>query len=1581
MRLTVAGHAGSPDLDVEVPDGARLGDLRPHLAAATGRPELALRAPGASVAVLAVDNAVLDDDQRTGRAPLVAGAVLRLGRGSPDPELHALRSPWHLAVVGGPDSGALVALEGAVEVGRPARVEVGGAVPVEEGRAPGEPGAPDAPGGGRGDRARGPVRPGRRRAGPGARGDRARGPARRGAPGVPVRRLDVDDRYASVRHVVVELRTGRRAGGATGPTVRDLGSHNGTVLLRAGGRGRPRRVGRRRRRLRRGDRVVLGGTVLEVRTRRDVERLRGWPEGITPDRNGPLTGGAPPVPRAGASTWLAGALGGVVFAVVTGSPSMLALAAVGPLTAVLGGLVDRAVGRRRRVRSGTPVRRGLPTGRRRPDRAVPDDRLPDDRLPEGRLPDDGLLGDGFRAPLASDLRTRALLAVHGGDDAGSARRRDGPTDGMARAPDDGRAGGIPPRDRPAHRAPVAVVGPRPAALAVSRLLVCAELTAAARDGRPVDVEVRPRTGAAEAWAWCAWVGASRSAPGSAPGPAPTVVVVDGAHDRSARESAGLAPGLPWPADRPAHDDRAHDRQPLVVVVEDDPARVPAWCRTRVQVHADGVAATVHGVADLRGDGDRTTADHRGGRAVSGVSTAWAQRQARLLAAVQQRTATGHGAAPPVAALPRAVALADLPGIPLPDEGAVLAAWEGAHGRRPGGLTAHLGAGADGPVLLDLVQDGPHALVAGTTGAGKSELLQTWVLSLALTCSPAALAILLVDYKGGAGLGACMRLPHVVGQVTDLDPSLAQRALTGLRAELRRRERLLAAHGAPDLASLRDRAPQEAPPSLLVVVDEFRALLDDLPGFVPGLLRVAAQGRSLGVHLLLATQRPGGAVGPDLRANLAVRVCLRVTDAADSLDVLDVPDAARIPPGLPGRALLRRGPGVPEPLQVALADARPSTAAEPVRRVVGARRPTGAQPAAVREAPGRVAVRDGPDLTQAWVAAAVAAARHAGLPAPDVPWLPALPTTVSWADLTAHTRTGERAGAWSHAASAGRDLPGDPEHRHAGPDAALAVALADEPAAQRRSVVAWPARDGGLLVVGAPGSGRTTTMQSLAARAAAQGWQVHTISAGTPVGLGPGTVSRTAGTWASTDDPRLMARLLTVLAGRPGAGPSGWNGTGGPTGADGGTGPTGADGTTGPTGAAGTTKPELGTGTTGPHLLLVDGLETVLEVLGTVARGRAADRLVELVRDGRRRGVCVAASSSPALPHAVAGLFGYRLVLRVGDAPAETMAGVPSDLAGGRRPPGRGVWLPPGACAEPGADGADGAGGPVLCQVAVPPPGEPGSTGRPTPQAAVRLLPLPHRVTLDDLARAGHVPALDTSAVPTPTVPAPATSAHPRSAVPIGLGGDDAGPVHLPVEGGALVVGPGGSGRSTALAVLAHGMLARGHEVLVVARDGPLRDLGEHRLPDRTCGFGAGRVDAVIDALRRDPDGHLRPDRRNRRVVVLVDDLDALEQLDPVAAARLVTAPPGGPGMPAAWSLVASAHTSAACVSFRGAIGALRTGRRGLVLTPQEPGSAEVFGVDLSWDVDVARPHDPGRGVVVLGRRTVPVQVAHPPGAA
>ncbi|MEO7371125.1 MAG: FtsK/SpoIIIE domain-containing protein, partial [Ilumatobacteraceae bacterium] len=196
---------------------------------------------------------------------------------------------------------------------------------------------------------------------------------------------------------------------------------------------------------------------------------------------------------------------------------------------------------------------------------------------------------------------------------------------------------------------------------------------------------------------------------------------------------------------------------------------------------------------------------------------------------------------------------------------------------------------------------------GTTGAGKSELLRTLVVGLAVGSSPEHLTFVLIDYKGGSTFDACARLPHVVGVVTDLDDHLASRALRSLHAELRRRERLLRGVGAADLAAYRRLAPDSVLPRLVVVIDEFAALVSEQPDFLHALVGIAQRGRSLGVHLILATQRPSGVISDDIRANTNLRLALRLHDAADAIDVVGDRAPAAIPRGLAGRAVMRLGP--------------------------------------------------------------------------------------------------------------------------------------------------------------------------------------------------------------------------------------------------------------------------------------------------------------------------------------------------------------------------------------------------------------------------------------------------------------------------------------------------------------------------------------------------------------------------------------------------------------------------------------------------------------------------------------------------
>jgi len=298
-------------------------------------------------------------------------------------------------------------------------------------------------------------------------------------------------------------------------------------------------------------------------------------------------------------------------------------------------------------------------------------------------------------------------------------------------------------------------------------------------------------------------------------------------------------------------------------------------------------------------------DPPSGPARDGALVTWHPDRPPAWAAILRPPAWARAAPPWIDALAATTgtslpARVDLLSLVSADEPSIRARWAV-------GLSLRVAVGVteSGEVLdLDLVRDGPHALIAGMSGAGKSELLTTWLLALALRNRPELLQYVLVDFKGGAAFDVLHDLPHCAGVLTDLDELATRRALESLRAQLRRRERELRASAARDIAEHNARS-HDPLPVLLVVIDEYRALATDHPDLLDQFLRLGNQGRSLGIHLIVATQRPAGAVSPELRANMPLRVCLRVAEPADSLDVLGVPDAAGIE-NVPGRVLVRGG---------------------------------------------------------------------------------------------------------------------------------------------------------------------------------------------------------------------------------------------------------------------------------------------------------------------------------------------------------------------------------------------------------------------------------------------------------------------------------------------------------------------------------------------------------------------------------------------------------------------------------------------------------------------------------------------------
>lgn len=219
---------------------------------------------------------------------------------------------------------------------------------------------------------------------------------------------------------------------------------------------------------------------------------------------------------------------------------------------------------------------------------------------------------------------------------------------------------------------------------------------------------------------------------------------------------------------------------------------------------------------------------------------------------------------------------------------------------PDGLAAAIGRGEDGDTAIDLVDDGPHAIVTGTTGTGKSELLVTWVTALCRSYGPEQVTFVLADFKGGTAFEPLRVLRQVVAVITDLDEEEARRGVGSLTAELRRREAVLAAAGARDIREV-DMA------RLVIVIDEFAALLQDHAELGAVFTDIAARGRALGMHLIIGTQRASGVIRDALAANCPLRLSLRVSDAVDSRAVVGTDAAADLPggPGSRGLVVVRR----------------------------------------------------------------------------------------------------------------------------------------------------------------------------------------------------------------------------------------------------------------------------------------------------------------------------------------------------------------------------------------------------------------------------------------------------------------------------------------------------------------------------------------------------------------------------------------------------------------------------------------------------------------------------------------------------
>lgn len=939
---------------------------------------------------------------------------------------------------------------------------------------------------------------------------------------------------------------------------------------------------------------------------------------------------------------------------------------------------------------------------------------------------------------------------------------------------------------------------------------------------------------------------------------------------------------------------------FALCVDDDERLLPEECRTAVCWTPDS-PTRVH----LRGYGYEAV----GQILADQVSTAWCERVARALAPVRDVSRDDADSA-----LPTAARLLNLIEMPNPAGADIARIWQ-----RGGSTTvAPIGIAADGPFVLDIRRDGPHALIAGTTGAGKSELLQTIITSLAVGNTPDALNFVLIDYKGGSAFLDCSRLPHTVGMVSDLDAHLTERALASLAAELRRREEILFKAETKDIEDYNDarrlRPELEPMPRLMLVIDEFASLVAELPDFIAGLVDIARRGRSLGVHLMLATQRPAGVVSADIRANTNLRIALRVTNGEESRDVIDAGDSGNISKATPGRCYVRSG-------------AQSLVGVQTAR--IGGRRPgVGAAPqvtvnllnwTAYGHPPPRAAADDGDDGTMVTdlavlVDAIADGAKQLGCATPRSPWLPPIPNQVQLTELP--------------------ELPPTP----VGADTVrpIAFGLTDLPAEQARASLALDLADGEhLMIAGGPRSGRSTALRTIAG-AVAQNCSpsdvhIYGIDCGANALL-PLTTLPHCGAVVTREQMARVDRLLGRLLAEVGRRQLLLAEKGQSSAAE--------------QRAAADPADRL------PWMVIVfDGWDAFRLAFENYDYGRLVESAKRIFREGAAVGVKVVLGvDRSGLMGEVASSFSERLVLRLADPQDYSFAGimpkdVPKEVPSGRALKGtdEGVQESQIALLAENPNGqAQVAALQEIARTAVQTWPRP-----PVEQRPIRVDVLPARI------KASEAVALQPDFVP-PSELWALFAAGGDELSPLGMDLEESGP-------GFVISGPPKSGRSSSLVAATMSLLQRGTEVILVTpRRSPLREFDSE---DGVLGsLNADSSSEELEALTQSARGPY---------VIVVDDAELIYDtpLDEALEEEIRRGMDGGLGV------IMAGAVDTLSSQYRGSVVQARKSRNGLLLSPQGSADGEMFNIRITANSATGGPT--GRGLFVRGGEAMPAQAVMP----